>query len=299
MRVRYAIIADRDPRSVQLSLQSVRAVAAGARAIKLVLVENAAQRFNRQSLSSVFLDDVDQRWISWHESPHRAAVSALREMASEEDIGVILRSGVVLASNAQAELSNLFERQERTALIWSLSRHRRLNELSEDELRTNDPWSLLNDLDADPTSSSIFKARCLRPCLFALRISDLGLNEFQQFSSLPDWYAYQHFFRGARRPLHVLDVMAPTIGYIGEMADRRNPAEQGAMVTKKIYSMMMGHPEFEKDLRADLRTLVEVNIKSMADPRLAVRCTKFLAGMMSARRDAMMLRKTLAEAAIN
>ncbi len=298
MRVHYAIIADRDPRSVQLSLQSIRTVAAGNRAIKLVLVENAAQRFNRQSLNSLSLADDDQRWISWHELPHRAAVSALRETASEEDVGVILRSGVVLAADAQAELSRPFERPERTALIWSLSRNRWLNELSEDELKTTDPWSLLSDLDADPTSS-IFKARCRRPCLFVLRVSDLDLNEFEKFSSLPDWYAYQRFVRGARSALHVLDVMAPAVGYIGEMADRRNPTEQGAMLTKKIYSMMMGYPEFEKDLRADLRTLFEVNIKSMADPRIAVRCTKFLRGMMSARHDAMILRKRIAEDAIN
>jgi hypothetical protein len=195
--VHYAIIADRDPRSVQLSLQSIRAVAASDRPIKLVLVENASQRFNRDSLNFLSIQDVDQRWISWHESPHRAAVSVLREMSSEEDVGVILRSGVVLAANAQVELCHLFEQPERTALIWSLSRLRRLNELSDDELKTTYPWTLLNDLDADPTSS-IFKARCIRPCLFVLRVSDLVLNEFERFSSLPDWYAYQRFLRGAR-----------------------------------------------------------------------------------------------------
>jgi hypothetical protein len=278
--VHFIVLADSDIRAVRLTVQSLGKLVEHGASVSLVLRQNALSRFNPRDIDTLLLPaGLNAVWLPSHGSLHRSA----RDIAlkSGDELTVMVREGIVLAPQTMAALADeLGGAGSTNSLILSLSRNRSINQLSDDELRSDDPWKLLRrPLDADP-DSLILQARCLRPCIFAVRTAYLSSGDFERFSSLPDWYAYHLFVRNASNNTDLINRISADVGFVGAYPDRRKPSEQGACLARRLYKIRRGYPMFSEDVSRDFRTLVDVQLRNVLRPAHMVQATAFLKGLV-------------------
>jgi len=283
----FLVLSAADPRAADLTVASLVRQGDGVGLVR-ILQQNPEMRFDEPA-DAIDADASDRVWIRRSQSMHNAALAEARTRAGDAGIAVFVREGVVIADGFVGSVRDAFASDPGLAgMVLALSRSTRINELSEQQLASDDPWSLLGrTFDSE---SEILKARYLRPCLVAMRVNGLT-GAFEEFSSLSDWYAYRRFLAAASPGGRIKEEMSPLVGYIGSRPDRRAPYVQGVEAAKAIFHIGTAYPEFAHDARLDYRTALWSQFKGLSHTGRRQRAWGFLRGLLAQRAAEMTRRR--------
>lgn len=276
-----ALVCEADMRAARLSLHSVMRQTVAPASTTVLLGDSQALRRSGNALvalpASVARIDV-RAGFSVRNAALRAAYAHLRD----EGVVLLMREGLVLDPELFGELAARFGGDPGLAAgLLSYGRGGiNINELSGDRLATENPWELVESTSGYERAAVVLKARYLRPCLLAVRAGLARSLEFEEFSSLGDWYAYKRLLGQLGAAARVFEEASRRVGYVGNQPDRRDPFEQGQEAARALYRIAAGYPEFAGDVRADFRTLVRSQLRSLLDPARARTARSFLRGML-------------------
>ncbi len=289
-----ALVCEADMRAARLSLQSVLRQRVAPASATVLLGDSPALRRSGGALAALpaSVGRIDVRaGFSIRNAALRAAAAGL----PDDGVVVLMREGLVLDPELFGELALRFGGDP--GLVAGLLSYGRggfnINELTADRLETENPWELVEATSGYERAAVVLKARYLRPCLLAVRAGHARSLEFEEFSSLGDWYAYKRLLAQVGSAAGVLEEASPRIGYVGNQPDRRDPFEQGREAASALYRIAAGYPEFSGDVHADFTTLVRSQLRNLLDPARARTAKGFLRGMLAQRLAQRALRRRL------
>jgi hypothetical protein len=290
-----ALICEADARAARLTLTSVSCQTAVPARTVLLLGESPSLRRSGGAMLGDVPDLVERIDVRAGFSMRNAALRAAAAGLGEADIVVLVREGLVLEAELLDELAGRFSREP--ALLAGLVSYGRgglnINELSEEQLASGDPWKIVAGTSGFERAAVVLKARYLRPCMLVVRVSRARDLKFEEFSSLGDWYAYRLLLGGLDREDAVFQETSPRLGYVGNQPDRRDPYAQGREAARALYGIAAGYPAFAEDVRADFRTLMRSQLSNVLDPAHARTARNFLRGMLAQRWAQRSLRRRL------
>jgi hypothetical protein len=289
-----ALVCEADLRAARLSLQSVLRQTMAPVSTTVLLGDSQALRRSGNALVALPAS-VERIDVRAGFSIRGAALEAARARLSDDGVVLLMREGLVLDPALFGDLAARFGSDpELAAGLLSYGRGgSNINEMPRERLATENPWELVEATSGYEQAAVVLQARYLRPCLLAVRAGLARSLQFEEFSSLGDWYAYKRLLAQVGAPARVFEEASPQIGYVGNQPDRRDPFDQGQEAARALYRIAAGYPEFASDVRADFRTLARSQLRGLFDPARAHTARSFLRGMLAQKWAQRALRRRL------